>query len=308
MITMFVGDVYQYLADRAQLHDSSAKLVTEKNYKKISAGTWYCSIGDFKDLKKFIHVLRRADEIIYCPPEEWKDVDAQIGTEKHLLDLKIFEFKNVKNIDHLAWSKLNTLLKLADNRKTQNPQLWVAGCSISHGMGVTADKRYGQLIANHLNLSVSFLTCPGSSIAWAADQILRSDIRPGDTVIWGLTSFERFCYYANDQTDHVNGSYYQQNPRFDSIISLNELSSQNQVYQNIAKIYQVQNFCNKVKINYVLAGLLTDLAHYSIIDDHYISLTQRYQAYPKDMLHLDPHPGPDMHKWYAEQIIKKLNC
>ena len=47
MITVFVGDVHQYLAHCARLHDSFAQLVTEKNYKNIASGTWYCSLGDF---------------------------------------------------------------------------------------------------------------------------------------------------------------------------------------------------------------------------------------------------------------------
>ena len=318
MITIFVGDVHQYLADRARLHDSAASLITEKNYKKISAGTWYCSIGDFGDFKKFVHVLRQADEIIYAPPNEWQDVNAQINTEKYLLDLKILEFKNVKNIDNLKWPKLKTFLALADDRKTEDPQLWIAGCSISHGMGVTADQRYGQLIANHQNLSVSFLTCPGSSVMWAADQILRSDIRPGDTVIWGITSFERFCYYIenyyidnvskDNQLAHVGRSHYMQNPKFNSIIPLDELSSQNQIYQAITKIYQVLNFCEKIKVKCILAGLLTVLTHYNIIDDRYICLTQEYKFYPRDMTNRDLHPDSAAHQHYASQILKKLNC
>ena len=64
MITIFVGDVGQYLADCSQLYDSAAELITKKNYKKLSAGTWYCSIGDFTDENKFIQALRQANEII----------------------------------------------------------------------------------------------------------------------------------------------------------------------------------------------------------------------------------------------------
>ena len=308
MITVFVGDVHEYLAVIAQSQDPSAKLVTEKNYKKLASGTWYCSLGDFQNPKNFVQVLQQADEIIYTPPNEWSNTSTQLETEKQLLDLKILELCTVRNIDHLSWPKLKTLLDLSDVRKIEGPQIWVAGCSISHGMGVAPNQRYGQLVADRLNLPVSFLTCPGSSIAWAGDQLLRTDIRTGDTVIWGLTSWERLCYYTNNGIAHVNGSYYTAHPEFDTTVPLSELSSQNQLYQSIVKIHEVINFCDKIHVNYVLAGLLTDLWRYAIINDHYISLTEVYPAYPKDMLNLDPHPGPDMHKWYAEQILKKLNC
>ena len=308
MITVFVGDVHQYLADCAQSHNSFAQLVTEKNYKNLASGTWYCSLGDFKDPKKFVTVLRQSNEIIYTPPVEWSCIDTQIQTEKYLFNLKILEFKIVKNMDHLIWPNLKTFLELTDTRKTPGPQLWIAGCSISHGMGVDPDQRYGQLISDQLNLPVSFLTCPGSSVMWAGDQILRSNICSGDTLVWGITSLERFCYYANERVSHINGSYYTQNPKFNSVVPLDELFSQNQIYQAIIKIHQVLNFCNKINVKCVLAGLLTDLQHYSIIDDCHISFTQQHQFYPKDMLGSDPHPGPDMHKWYAEQILKKLNC
>jgi hypothetical protein len=308
MITVFVGDVHQYLADCARLHNSFAQLVTEKNYKNIASGTWYCSLGDFKDPKKFVTVLRQSNEIIYTPPVEWSCTDTQVETEKYLLDLKILEFKIVKNIDHLIWPKLKTFLELADTRKTPGPQLWIAGCSISHGMGVDPDQRYGQLISNQLNLPVSFLTCPGSSVMWAGDQILRSNICSGDTLVWGITSLERFCYYAYDRVSHINISSYTQTPKFNSVVPLNELSSQNQIYQAITKIYQVLNFCNKINVKCVLAGLLTDLEHYNIIDDRYVCLTQEYKSYPMDMKNSDPHPGPDTHRRYADQILKKLNC
>ena len=307
MITVFVGDVHEYLAVIAQSQDPTAKLVTEKNYKKLAAGTWYCSLGDFQNSKTFVQALQQADEIIYTPPNEWSSTSIQLETEKQLLDLKILNFCKVRNIDNLSWPKLKTFLDLSAVRKIEGPQIWVAGCSISHGMGVPSNQRYGQLVADRLNLPVSFLTCPGSSIAWAGDQLLRSDIRTGDTVIWGLTSLERLCYYSNNYVAHVNQSYYTTHPEFDTTVPLSELSSQNQLYQSIVKIHEVINFCDKIHVNYVLAGILTDLSHYTIINDHYISLTEGCPDYPKDMLGTDTHPGPLTHKWYADQILKKLN-
>ena len=54
-----------------------------------------------------------------------------------------------------------------------------------------------------LNLPVSTLAQGGTSIFWAADQILRSDIRKDDIVIFMLTSTHRFPYYTNSQLKHI---------------------------------------------------------------------------------------------------------
>jgi hypothetical protein len=43
-------------------------------------------------------------------------------------------------------------LNLADSRKTNSYQLWVAGCSFAHGIGIQRDQRFGQLLAEKLNL------------------------------------------------------------------------------------------------------------------------------------------------------------
>jgi hypothetical protein len=205
------------------------------------------------------------------------------------------------------------MLAVADIRKSSEAQLWAAGCSVTHGVGVDPHERFGQLIADQLELPVSFLTCSGSSLEWASDQILRSDIRPGDTIVWGLTNIQRFAYYKDQQVDHVTVHYFQRNPGFDAV-SLSELDTENRFYQAITSIDRVVNVCSKLDIKLVLAGVLLGANYLPYLTNvpGYIDLKSSMPDIVPNKPGLDVgtdgrHPGPITHKWYAEQILKELN-
>ena len=142
-------------------------------------------------------------------------------------------------------------------------RLWIIGCSVTHGIGVAANQRWGQLVSDQLNLPVIFLTAEGSSIEWAANQILQADIKTDDVVLWGLTSPNRFMYY-NDlgQVQHILSVYYGNNPEFEKIISNRRLVDDNVAYKAINYVKQVQNFLNKIGCQYSIGYLLPG------IDDH----------------------------------------
>ena len=314
-ITVFVGDIDSSLADLALKHNPAAKLITSGNYKKLTAGTYYTSLGDLKDLTEFTDVLRQADIIIYAPPITWSDYKnnnsyMKIWTERYLENF--YTIKQIKGFDPIAQPVIDPelFIKLEDYRKTENPQLWIVGCSFSYGFGVEPSQRYGQLIANELDLPVSFLTKRGTSIQWAADQILRSDIRPGDTVVWGLTSSNRFAYFHNGKILEILTSAYVRNPELNKIVDINRLDLDDLLYHNVLSIFQVVNFCNKLGIKLIIANLLGDtLGPYLINRKEFISLID--QVSPVDKL-LDygtdnSHPGPLTHKYYSEQILKKIN-
>jgi hypothetical protein len=202
MITIYLGDVSDYLRQQAIESDPSAQLITVENYKNLNPGTYFTSLGDLSNLTMLGKVLQQAGSIVYSPPPGvWSDCffgksQMQTWTEDYL---DVFKFRcNVQNYKARE-PEFDQLLTLADTRKTDSSQLWIAGCSITHGEGVSENTRYGQLLAERLNTKVSFLTRPGSSIAWAADQILRSDIRPGDTVVWGITSHTRLTKFEMNE-------------------------------------------------------------------------------------------------------------
>jgi hypothetical protein len=308
-ITIFVGDVTEYLAKAAKQSDPSAILITNSNYKNLQSGTYYTSLGDLTHLTQFAEILRQADTVIYMPPDKWTDDNLKNWTEEYLT--KFFTRTVVKNF--IPKSKINTkiVLDLADVRKSASKQLWIAGCSISYGTGIDKQLRYGQLLAEELNLPVSFLTVPGSSVCWAADQILRSDLRAGDIVVWGLTAPTRFPYFDGHKIEHVHPGTYVNDPKFNTIVNIEQLDSTDTLYRQVISIFQVINFCRQLNVKLIIAALLdTELSTYLLDQKCFVMLHGLYGVTNLDKF-LDVgwdnmHPGVLTHRFYADEILKKL--
>lgn len=315
-IIVYVGDVDSSLSTTATAHNPLAQLITDSNYKQLTPGTYYTSLGEFDNLNKFAEVLRQADVIVYSPPNQWSDTKDNISHMQKWTELYLTNLYTIKQIKGFTFNQhtlinLETLIGLEDQRQTDRPQLWISGCSFSHGTGVDTSQRYGQLIGNELAVPVSFLTKVGSSIQWAADQILRSDIRSGDTVVWGLTENNRFAYFNDNKILEISAGKIRRNPDLLKIIDPNWLDSDDVLYHNTVSIFQVINFCNKLKIKLVIANLMSNtLVPYLIGQECFISLTGQYGVNSHDCF-IDVgtdnmHPGPLMHKYYSKEILKKI--
>ena len=201
MITLFVGDCNEDLACKAKEFDSSAYLIDFSNFQNYlelprSDVTGYTSFADLLKISQtrnvFYEVLQKADHIHYCPPEVWSDYDPEFTLQnqqqitEYFLYLIDAEKNNVVGLDLSKY--LSTPYKnLKSCRDSDQPsQLWVAGCSITAGVGVDDHQKFSNLIAQTFFKGKFFdLSNPGSSLSFAADQILRSDIRPGDFVFLG---------------------------------------------------------------------------------------------------------------------------
>lgn len=310
MITIYLGDISEYLGNIAREQDSDASLVTEKDIDNLCDGIYYTSIGDLGNLYNLGKLLQRADKIIYVPPPDnhWTGGEKmKQWTEEYL---KTFSFRcHVENYEIFVPNS-SVMTKLVDKRKTEDCQIWIAGCSISHGVGVEDNKRYGAILSDLLERPASFLTYPGSSISWAADQILRADIRRGDIVIWGLTSDDRIPYFTNNNIAHVNSSTYLIDRKFEKVFPLDELCSQNTFYRNLISVFQVSNFCQKINATLIFASLLDNNVILHI--RNFPNLIVLSNLWGKNLYDLFPdlgsdskHPGPNSHKFYANEIYKK---
>lgn len=315
MIKIYVGDVTEDLCQAAQKESSNAILITSENCQCLEPGIYYLSLGDVSSISQFIHTLNQADELVYVPVDHWSDEknnhsDMKKWTEFYLRGFDKCSKFTISDVSHLSQTKF---LKLVDVRKTENSQLWIAGCSVTYGMGVEPDQRYGQIIANELNMPVSFLSFPGSSIEWAADQILRSDIRTGDIVVWGITSVVRFPFYHNNKVEHLNPRYYELIPEFNKIVDISRLDEEDLIYRSVTKIHQVLNYCNKIGARLCFAGLLVtpdflpyliDLPNYTQFFGHpeYVDKKHFFLDFGSDNL----HPGKLTHEWYAKILLEKI--
>lgn len=313
MITIVVGDTTPYTAQKAKELSLDAKLITESNVEEAAqSGVYYTSLGDFCAISAFRQLLSTADEIIYCEPEVgWTDADKNgVSYMERWTKFCILQSINTKVIKNLKRApELDTMLHLSDFRKTDNSQLWVAGCSISHGMGVQPNEKYGVILGEQLGLPVSFLTRPGSSIEWAADQILRSDIKENDVVVFGATFFSRFPYFKNNAIRHILSDNVDMFPELIPYL----LDFDNLCYKAATKIHQVTNFCKKINAKLIIVGLLVDdkmlpflvdvPCYYQLYGKLGHDLHNRFLDFGTDNI----HPGASTHKWYADQIMQILN-
>lgn len=315
MITIYVGDVTEYLSIIARNADPTATLLTDDLINDISPGTYYASLGDLDDLLNFSKMLRQADLIVYAPPDKWSDSffgksKMQLWTEDYL---KAFvHFRPIKNLPDRLVTKVpenkSTILKLSDVRKTDQPQLWVSGSSDTVGDGVQSNQRYGQILSDQLNLPVSFLAESGSSVTWAADQILRSDLRENDILVWGLTSTTRINYFKNNKVHHVFPGPFEHIKNLQKILVDSE---EDILYKSLTGIYQVINFCEKIKVDLFLVDLYNhDLKYYLKDDIDILSLVGLWgrnldESY-EDLGDDHSHPGIKTHKFFATEILKKI--
>ena len=310
MLKLFVGDTTQELADYANLHFNSV-LITSSNYKQlIKQSKTQDVVGhtSFSDLGKitktespFYTLLSAADSIEYYPPEKWSDHNdtyqlhsMQRITEYYLYDINIFN-KNVIGLTLDQWTNQPNYLKLVDTRKSHNQNLWISGCSISHGVGVDPDQRYGQLLADGLQLPVSWLTLSGTSIEWAADQILRSDIMSGDIIVWGLTSEYRACEWKDGRIKHINTHDFEASETG----SLAIVSEENRLFKALIAINQVENFCNKIGAQLIAFPIISTESLRLHLSNNKSYFETNYQIGFYDYGSDGTHPGALQHqKWY----------
>lgn len=198
---------------------------------------------------------------------------------------------------------------LVDGRKTEGKNLWITGCSVTHGVGVEIEQRYASILSKKINLPTTLLSIPGSSIAWQADQLLQSDIRSGDIVIWGLTSFNRVNYSSDYNWKTASISNYLNIPKNKQYWNIDYFSSLSQSTPCIKNILQVINFCRQLNAELYLINLLectwTDFIFSK--ENNYLNLTKPFDTNERlmfiDLGTDNSHPGPRQHQEYAENIF-----
>lgn len=307
-INLFVGDNDIDLSTAATKFDKNAQLIDKKNYKWalntnfLTDITFYTSLADLPkiDANNFIlyDLILKSNVIFYAPPAKWSDHTDKFLWNRSCILVEYYlsiASKLGKKIVNFAVddTKYNFYLKLAGHRQSDSPTLWIPGCSIPHGVGVRKNESYGSVLAEKLNMPVVFLTQRGSSIEWAADQILRSDIRKNDIVCWGLTQEMRAPAILKK--------------KISSEIDLEIRTSEIRLYKAITSVHQVINFCNKIKANLILFPLISsEHLNYSLINQSsYYETGQLTRFF--DLGSDNLHPGKIQHQRWADfcfNIIK----
>ena len=312
-IHIFVGDCDDGLALASRSFDPNAFLIDHRAYYKIINSDFnhgFVAYTSLSDLPKITEtdsplwtLLQLADHITYHPPAVWSDHSTVFDhwSAQRMTEFLLSEIQRQKNnveglnLDHYVSTEW---LPVVADRLCHGRQLWVTGCSISHGMGVMPDQRYGHLLSHHLQRPVSFLTQSGSSISWAADQLLRADIRAGDIVVWGITSEYR-------HTNLINGIIKHQ-PFWNREVSdsRSERDLEKFFYLGLIAVHQVRNHLDKIGARLVLLPLLCSeniklrllhCAEYCAVPyaENFIDLGTDHK-----------HPGAQQHMAYADLVME----
>ena len=304
-VTLFVGDNNDILAETAQKMDPKSWLIDHNNYKNFLLTkhnediTVYTSFSDLPKITStgavFFEILKKVDNIFYCPPIKWSDHSDNFtwNNNQTITEYFLYQISLMKNnVQGLTLDHYYNYLELAELRKTEKKQLWVAGCSTAHGVGVGKHEKFGALISNKLDLEVSHLTKGGSSIEWATDQILRSDIRKNDIVVWGLTQEVRAPMAVNGRVGRET----------DPDILLNETS----LYRAVTGVYQVVNFCKKISARLILLPIICSeqlqLRLLGLHEYHQSSYCRQFLDLGTDNI----HPGPAQHQEWADIACQTL--
>lgn len=323
---IFFGDVDDTVARTALAFDRHAQLLDHTNYRQflqspdLNSTAWYSSLGDLPtDLELVYNILSRANRVVYCAPERWSDnrtvdctdpcISIQGLTEVVLCMLPASI--RVENLQPITADPV----QLVDRRQSDNAQIWNVGCSVTYGSFIAKHERYGQLLAQRLGMSCSFLAIPGRSIHWAADQILRSDIRNGDLVVWGLTSPERLMYvHEHRLLNGVTPVSYDRFDEYKNIVHPENLSSHDNLYKQYYAVQQVCNFCEKIGANLILINLLYGnhfiqrafRRHKSYVHVPYRMRAHSFLTEFLDLASDNEHPGPLQHQQYFQLIYDHI--
>lgn len=321
MFDLYVGDISEYLGIHAQQIDPTAQLITQENVKsflKTSASSGYASLGDFDQFTDFVNLCYSAKSIIYCPPEHWSDskhsstnVPSEWGLQQWT-EYAVGHVSQTVPVTGLPIPKKYQFLQdnlLLDQRRGDGKQIWTAGCSVTNGVGVEKYQTFGHIIHQQTGLPISDLSISGASIPFAADQILRSNLKSGDVVLWGITTWNRFSYatnnkihrvYASADTGKISNNLEQQFKLID------ELDSVNTIYHDLIAIRQVHNVCQLLGVKLLMLGVILDFENYHRLIDcknfrqSIVWSGKQYVDLGTDNL----HPGPRQHQLFAEEFLE----
>ena len=261
-------------------------------------------------------------EDLYLKVEECK----QLVNNCNVIEL--LEWKTLTSCDYpnyvhiLALSELvdpttdlaKIYIKHADStralRTTDDPVLWTAGCSYTSSVGVDPTERWGHLVATELGLEEVNTAQGGASIWDACDQILRSDIRKDDTVVWGLTSVSRVEIIQYGQLTSLPIGNYQKLDPEQQYYTLDYFNSPTIKIKYVRQIQQVINFCNKIGAKLHIVNFLEKdgitTRYLTDTNVSYIDLRDQVHSKAIDLGTDGEHPGPKQHQKYAKEIIKLI--
>lgn len=289
-------------------HDNRAKWLTANNVNKIVA------------LPELIDCKTTVEDLGYA------GIETAVSTARHV-ELVDFDFGKHTHDNFAAYGRLLNALnrrKLMSSSKIDylqsntpprddRPILWTAGCSMTEAIYIEPHQAWRNILAEKLNMPTINLSRGGTSIWWSADQLLRSDLRAGDTVVWGLTNVSRIDYAENWQMNCKTVQQYLQLDDSKQHWNIDYFESDTQTLFCILTVHQVINFCNRLGVDLYLANFLDINWMSSLLKQYprFIDLVEQVQgqwAVFVDYAADQQHPGPLQHQIYTTRLYNFIEA
>jgi hypothetical protein len=278
--------------------NNTSVLLTSVN-ALINLDEYHTSLGDMNP-SDIIAVAEHFHTINFVTTQF--DQSSDIYKETVILLNYFSWFKNVTNFIPNPAVSFEYVLP---HHRPDNPVLWVFGCSHSYGVGLRPnEKTFGKIAAELLNLPLISISKPGSSLNWSTINLMSADIRPGDTVIWQITSPDRIPQFNGHTVKEVILA------RTDNRYLL-EVFDANQVFFNQINLLNFGvKYLRSHNIKFVMISISPK------VEKHYEYITE-YVKYPEycytpecglDFGTDQQHLGPLSHQAIAQHILNHVQC
>ncbi len=264
----------------------------------LDQSCYHVSLGD-TSAKDIITVSNKFDSIEFVnigfdhESDLWNETKLLLNYLSHQTVIKNFTKSQPE-----TFVESDLLPKVVHDR-----HLWVFGCSHSHGFGLTSlDQRYGSIVAKNLNLPVSFVTKPGSSLQWSLRHLVNSNINPNHVVIWQLTTPQRVTLYNGEISETLLSS---SRNRY-----LSDTFNEQQIFfHHCSLVNYGVNYLRALGVKFVMTSILNK----SNLFYQYLDQYTKYPEYchtPDAALDLGTdhlHVGPLSHQALAQRILDHIN-
>lgn len=311
MRTLYVGETNPTDTKYYYELDESAYNLDIENYETALeeklTGVFYTSLSDFQNqFNIMLQVCWNFDKVTYRLPNVWSSSSAEELTTQFIKLLSWFS----SMVEFVTSSDSNFINFV--RRKTEEPQIWVAGCSWSSAFGVTKEQRWGSLLADQMDMAVTVLAENGSGNSYQARKLLSADVRENDVVIFQVTKPHReTIIHPKLGQLHANASMYDIIPDLYKLYPPDRLDEITLVVNQIRDMQNVVNFLQKTKARFMLWAPIT--LHVSMPIGSFLEKNPLYSAYfcvcPTllvDHVADGVHPGPKTHKLYSDFVFEKI--
>jgi len=264
-----------------------------KPVTELEPGLYHTSLGDMT-VDQIIKISEHFDDIKFEP--SGFDINSTVYQES----LSLYQYLNKHNIiDH----EPITFTDHPDiSHRTDQPTLWVFGCSHSHGVGLRPNEEpYGKHLAQALNLPLKLITKPGSSLSWSYRHLFNSMIEPRDIVVWQLTTPNRLSRFNGTHVEEILLNNTKDRKLLDSI------TDQQLYFLQLSQLNTGVQYLKTLGCTFALTSIVDFGASYDHVAEYV-----KYQEYCSHYgLHLDmgtdgQHAGPLSHKAIAQRLLNHI--